>query len=299
MKSPTSGERRRPSPAKAARNAALVELRKFGLSGTELTRLDLEDLDAEERTLRLRGKPSECLKLPDDISQLLLAWLSYRGSKPGPLFLSLRKGETGFTAAGMNLILPRVIGGEIVLRSDARKHVKERRLVRNRALTLLYECGLEARALTALRIEDVREGGVEVGGSLIRLPDGTMAALRDWRGHLNRSSGPVFISLWGSGRVMTEAGIRLILKEAGKWRVTTRRRIPERSDASVQAIFDLWCTLPRALRTRIPEGREVGEVVQLVNDACRAGAVLEEALRIVGLSPEAYAVACEKGGRPS
>src|SRR5688572_16536928 len=110
--------RSRQGSKKSARNAALLALRRLGLSPTELTRLDLSDVDGEGQTLRLSGEPPEWLPLPSDVLELLNAWRSHRGGEAGPLFTSMRKGGASFTTAGMALILPRIAGEEVDLRAD-------------------------------------------------------------------------------------------------------------------------------------------------------------------------------------
>lgn len=284
MMSELSRVRSRPGPKKSARNAALMALRRLGLSPTELTRLDLSDVDREGQTLRLSGEPPEWLPLPGDVLELLNAWRSHRGDEAGPLFTSMRKGGASFTTAGMALILPRIAGEEVEIRADARKPVAERRALRN------FEAGVGIRELTSMRIEDLREDGVEVGGTLIGLMESTLAELREWRKQLNRATGPVFVALRGSARRMTEAGIRLILKNTGKLRPATVSPL----DRSLPAVLSLWRRLPVELRRRSPQGREVAEVVRWVREACACGAVLEEALRIGGVSPEQYRRACEE-----
>lgn len=289
MSQPSRG-RRHLGPGKSARNAALVALYRLGLSPTELTRLDMSDVDRESRTLRLRGEPPEWLPVPEDVLELLSAWCSHRGATAGPLFTSMRKGGAAFTTAGMKLILPKIAGEETEPRTDARKPVAERRAMRNRVLALLYEEGVGPRELTTMRIEDLREDGVEVGGSRTKLADATLAELRAWREQLNRSTGPVFVALMGSARGMTEAGVLFILKSSGKW----RRRKTSAPDRSFDAIQALWRRLPVELRRRSPQGREVAMVALWVQDACVCGAALDEALRIVGLSSEQFRLVCEE-----
>lgn len=290
MRAEVSRSKRRQRPAVVARNDAIAVLRRLGLSPRELAELVLEDLDREGRRLRLGGEPPEWLPLPENILPSLIKWCAYRGDRPGALFTSMRKEDgEGFTPAGMRLILPRVLGEQASMVAGGRRSVAERRTLRNQAILQLFAGGVTPRALASMSIEDLRHNGVAVGGSCIQLPERTLIEVRRWREQLNRSVGPLFVNLrGGAGQAMTESGIRLILK-------SHRARSPRSLfglDPSFWALLRLWLRLPVELRRRSPRGKEVAEVAQWVREACEGGAVLEEVLRIVGLSSVQFTLAC-------
>jgi len=77
---------------KGKRDVAILRLLfDLGLRRSEVTRLDLEDLDLEEGTIRVIGKgrlEKETLSLPEATQKTLRAWIMERGAEPGPLFTS-------------------------------------------------------------------------------------------------------------------------------------------------------------------------------------------------------------------
>ena len=82
------------SPA-GARDAAIVALLySCGLRRAELVALDLEDYDALEGTLIVRGKRNKqrLAHVVEGAKDALEDWLASRGSEPGPLFLPVRRG---------------------------------------------------------------------------------------------------------------------------------------------------------------------------------------------------------------
>ncbi len=82
-----------PGP-RAARDAALLAIfLGCGLRRTEAARLDLEDFDASEETLRVIGKGNHerIAHANADVQNALNAWLEARGHRPGPLLCSINK----------------------------------------------------------------------------------------------------------------------------------------------------------------------------------------------------------------
>jgi integrase/recombinase XerC len=77
----------------AHRDAAMLELLyASGLRVSELTGLDVDDIDRAERTVRVLGKGRKERIVPfgSKAAQALDAWLERRGTVAGPLFLSRR-----------------------------------------------------------------------------------------------------------------------------------------------------------------------------------------------------------------
>lgn len=66
----------------------------LGLRRFEVSNLTLASLHQQRRIIRFVGKGNKEAELPysDEIEQNLMAWLSIRGSKPGPLLCRIRKG---------------------------------------------------------------------------------------------------------------------------------------------------------------------------------------------------------------
>lgn len=86
------------SDAKGCRDRAILRmLFDLALRRGELVSLDLADVDAARGTIRILGKgrsSKETLSLPDPTKAALKAWLEARGTRPGPLFVSLDKHGT-------------------------------------------------------------------------------------------------------------------------------------------------------------------------------------------------------------
>ena len=82
------------SPA-GVRDAAIVALLySCGLRRAELVALDLEDYDALEGTLIVRGKRNKerLAHVVEGAKDALEGWLASRGPEPGPLFPPIRRG---------------------------------------------------------------------------------------------------------------------------------------------------------------------------------------------------------------
>jgi integrase/recombinase XerC len=85
-------------PAAAERDRAVVELLyATGLRVSELAGLDVDDLDRDERTVRVLGKGRKERIVPygAHAAHALDAWLARRGGGPGPLFLNRRGRRLG------------------------------------------------------------------------------------------------------------------------------------------------------------------------------------------------------------
>ncbi len=83
-------------PAPRARDRAILELLyAAGLRVSELTGLDLDDVDREEATVRVLGKGSKERIVPfgQKAAAALDAYLELRGLVPGPLFVNARRGR--------------------------------------------------------------------------------------------------------------------------------------------------------------------------------------------------------------
>jgi integrase/recombinase XerC len=85
-----------PASGPAERNSAILEiLYASGIRVSELTGLDLEHVDEEARTLRVRGKGNKERIVPYNAhaARALSAWLGSRGRAAGPLFPGVRSGR--------------------------------------------------------------------------------------------------------------------------------------------------------------------------------------------------------------
>jgi site-specific recombinase XerD len=84
-----------PSTPGGARNAALLAiLFGAGLRRSELVALDVESFDPETGGLVILGKGNRTRKgwVTNGSRDALDAWLTFRGTEPGPLFLPVRRG---------------------------------------------------------------------------------------------------------------------------------------------------------------------------------------------------------------
>lgn len=79
--------------AGARDGALLVLLRAGGLRRAEMCTLSIDDYDAINKTLLVRGKGNKQRELPltDDVRAALSDWLAVRGAKPGALFCPVNK----------------------------------------------------------------------------------------------------------------------------------------------------------------------------------------------------------------
>jgi integrase len=85
-----------PSPI-GIRDAAIISiLFGAGLRREEITKLDLDDYDADNAKLVVRGKRSKqrIAYLGDGALAALTGWLEIRGNDPGPLFVPAKRGGT-------------------------------------------------------------------------------------------------------------------------------------------------------------------------------------------------------------
>jgi integrase len=85
------------------RDAAIIALLyAIGLRRQEVVALDLADYTAETGAIRIRsgkGRKARTSYLASGAVAALNDWLSIRGTEPGPLFCSLRRGDTVAPAA--------------------------------------------------------------------------------------------------------------------------------------------------------------------------------------------------------
>jgi integrase/recombinase XerC len=93
---------------KGVRDFALLRiLFDLGLRRGEVVTLDLEHIDLEAVTVSILGKgrlQRETLNMPRATIDALRAWISERGTEPGPLFLSCdnaRKGDGRLSSEGI------------------------------------------------------------------------------------------------------------------------------------------------------------------------------------------------------
>ena len=83
------------SPAGARDAAILALLYSCGLRRAELVGLDLADYDAEAGTLKIRfakRNKERLMPVVNGAAEALDDWLTVRGSDPGPIFVSIRRG---------------------------------------------------------------------------------------------------------------------------------------------------------------------------------------------------------------
>ncbi len=92
------------NPEKRARDLAIL-----GICGSEALRraevynLDLDDYDLKTGVVWIMGKGAnekEALEIPEQTLEALKAYLSFRGEKPGPLFISMGRGRGGGRLTG-------------------------------------------------------------------------------------------------------------------------------------------------------------------------------------------------------
>lgn len=92
---------------KATRDHALVRLLfDLGLRRGEAVALDLEDVDLKAGAVRILGKgrtEKETLTLPEPTKTVLEAWVSVRGTRPGPLFLNFDRASKGSRLTGRSV----------------------------------------------------------------------------------------------------------------------------------------------------------------------------------------------------
>jgi integrase/recombinase XerC len=99
------------NPQKARRDYCVIRmLYDLGLRRGELVALDLDDIDAEKRTVAICGKgrsEKERLTVPLQTLEALQNWLEVRGDEPGPLFTNFDRAGKGYrlTGAGVYAIV--------------------------------------------------------------------------------------------------------------------------------------------------------------------------------------------------
>jgi integrase/recombinase XerC len=127
------------------RDVAILELLyAAGLRVAELAGLDVDDVDAGERTVRVLGKGRRERIVPfgTAAARALDAWLARRGPAPGPLFLNHRGGR----------LTPRSV--DTLVRRGARAAGIMRRVtphtLRHTFATHLLEAGADLRAIQEL-----------------------------------------------------------------------------------------------------------------------------------------------------
>ncbi len=277
------------------RNEALVQLYESGITVRELVSLQLADVSLDRGDVMLRHGSSleEWRGLPGGAVKALQSWMAVRGGNPGPLFLSALGGG-GLTVKGVGFTLWRHRKQSGIRTNPMSRQLESRNLV----LSLLHEAGLTGRDLASLRVEDVGEYGVRRDGAAFDLTQKVLSVLRVWIGR--RTSGPVFLSQSGKGEAMTSAGIRWVLLQLGVWKKppVQRRRLRRGHEAQQpqgeiwtekRAACRLWEELPPSLRRRAPSGfDEENLIVSLVMEALGRGVLLEDALRITGLSLQQF-----------
>lgn len=75
----------------------MAMLGTMGLRRGEAARLEIEDVDLEEKRLFYLGKArtdEEPMTIPDEISVMLRTWIDARGVKTGPLFINFSRSKT-------------------------------------------------------------------------------------------------------------------------------------------------------------------------------------------------------------
>lgn len=92
------------NPWKRARNLAMIQMMlQAGLRISEVSSLDLEDIDQTRKTIIVRsgkGGKSRIALMNPDLARALEEWIALRGEEPGPLFLSER--NTRLTRQGVH-----------------------------------------------------------------------------------------------------------------------------------------------------------------------------------------------------
>jgi integrase/recombinase XerC len=133
------------APSNPARDTAILELLyASGLRVSELTGLDLDDVDTSERTVRVLGKGRKERVVPfgSKAARALGAWLAIRGDRRGPLFFAARGGR-------MN---PRAVYG--LVRGSARRAGITRKVsphtLRHSFATHLLDGGADLRVIQEL-----------------------------------------------------------------------------------------------------------------------------------------------------
>lgn len=94
---------------KGVRDVVVLHLvREVGLKRGEISGLDMEDFDVENRTLRVK---KQFLTLPETTTVVFKAWIRIRGTGRGPMFTNFdraRKGDGRLTGTGIYQIIRRL-----------------------------------------------------------------------------------------------------------------------------------------------------------------------------------------------
>lgn len=102
------------SSEKAVRDFAILRLLyDLALRASELTGLDLEDIDPDQRTISILGKGrmhKELLSLPEPTYRALTEWVRVRGRNAGALFVNFDRARKGqrLTRSGLYQIIRRL-----------------------------------------------------------------------------------------------------------------------------------------------------------------------------------------------
>lgn len=98
--------------AKAARDLAIIRLlHDMALRRSEVTAIEMDDLDLNDGRVWIKGKgrsEKQCLEVPEAVRKAILLWLGFRGTDPGPLFMSLdhnRQNPGRISRTALNKIL--------------------------------------------------------------------------------------------------------------------------------------------------------------------------------------------------
>ena len=159
---------------KGLRDLALVRLLlDKGLRRGEAVALDLKDLDLVAGTVSILGKgrtEKENLTLPEPTRAALEAWVSVRGSEPGPLFMNCDRAGKGSRLTGRSVARVLAALGEAV-GLKVRPHG-----LRHTAITALLDAGEPVQKVQKFsRHRDLRvlmvynDNREDVGGEMSRL----------------------------------------------------------------------------------------------------------------------------------
>lgn len=171
------------SPAKAARDRALIVLMyACALRRSEVVGMDFSHLEADFSAVWIMGKgrtERERVTLPAAARDALAAWLRFRGSEQGALFIALDRAAKGERLTGNGLYkVVRSLGTEAGL-----GHVRPHGL-RHAGITSALDLGADVRTVQRFsRHSDIRtlarydDNRADLGGQVAALVAGTLGAL--------------------------------------------------------------------------------------------------------------------------